>query len=212
MPGEEARVSNAYWCWWSNITWVCAHLGFIVHILCCYCEMVATAGNKISKHFEVAWKVARMRVQHLNMFYCSPDHNYWRFGIEFQKLFSSSCSEEVIWLGHADLSGLGSHNLITLPYTEHSQLVAESHSTLIIRHVIDQIFQALSLFFWGSRSLGTRLHTCVSNMCYNGSSGIYTLTHISVRVHVFNKSVLCCGLYNIHIHSRICMDSIEIFD
>ena len=44
---------------WSNITWVCANLGFIVHTLCHYCEMVATAaGNKVSKHLEAAWRVA----------------------------------------------------------------------------------------------------------------------------------------------------------
>ena len=37
----------------SNITWVCANIGFIVHTLCHYCEMVATAaGNKVSKHLE----------------------------------------------------------------------------------------------------------------------------------------------------------------
>ena len=33
----------------------CANLGFVVHSLCHYCEMVATAaGNKVSKHLEVA--------------------------------------------------------------------------------------------------------------------------------------------------------------
>ena len=37
------------------ITWVCANHGFIVHTLCHYCEMVATAaGNKVSKHLEMA--------------------------------------------------------------------------------------------------------------------------------------------------------------
>ena len=50
------RISNVCQCLWSNIiTWVCANLGFIVHTLCHYCEMVATAaGNKVSKHLEVA--------------------------------------------------------------------------------------------------------------------------------------------------------------
>ena len=34
---------------------MCANPGFIVHTLCHYCEMVATAaGNKVSKHLEVA--------------------------------------------------------------------------------------------------------------------------------------------------------------
>ena len=55
MPWKEASVSNVCWCSWSNIAWVCAHLGFTVHTLCHYCEMVATAtGDKISKHLEMA--------------------------------------------------------------------------------------------------------------------------------------------------------------
>ena len=33
---------------------ICADLGFIVHTLCHYCEIVATAaGNKVSKYLEV---------------------------------------------------------------------------------------------------------------------------------------------------------------
>ena len=40
MPGEEARVSNLRQCSWSNIVWLCAHLGFVVHTLYHYCEMV----------------------------------------------------------------------------------------------------------------------------------------------------------------------------
>ena len=44
---------------WSNITWVYANLAFIVHTLCHYCGMVATAaGNKVSKHLEAVWRVA----------------------------------------------------------------------------------------------------------------------------------------------------------
>ena len=52
--GEE-RLGNRYQMpvFVSNITWVCANHGFIVHTLCHYCEMVATgAGNKVSKHLE----------------------------------------------------------------------------------------------------------------------------------------------------------------
>ena len=33
MPGKEASVSCVFWCSWSNITWVCAYLGFTVHTL-----------------------------------------------------------------------------------------------------------------------------------------------------------------------------------
>ena len=33
-------------CLWSNITWVCANLGLIVHTVCHYCEMVATAAAR----------------------------------------------------------------------------------------------------------------------------------------------------------------------
>ena len=48
-------MSNVCRCLWSNKTWVCANLEFIVHTLCHYYEMVATAtGNKVSKHLEVA--------------------------------------------------------------------------------------------------------------------------------------------------------------
>ena len=57
MSGEEAicTVSNLCRCLSSSITWVCANLGFIVHTLCHYCEIVATgADNKVSKHLEVA--------------------------------------------------------------------------------------------------------------------------------------------------------------
>ena len=47
------RISNVCQCLWSNITWVCANLGFIVHTLCHYCGMIATAAdNKVSKHLE----------------------------------------------------------------------------------------------------------------------------------------------------------------
>ena len=47
------RISKVCQCLWSNITWVCANLGFIVHTLCYYFEMVAiAAGNKVSKHLE----------------------------------------------------------------------------------------------------------------------------------------------------------------
>ena len=43
---------------------------FIVHTLCHYCEMVATAaGNKVSKYLEVAWKSCQVEdegeIQHL---------------------------------------------------------------------------------------------------------------------------------------------------
>ena len=49
------RISNVCQCSWSNITWVFANLGFIVHTLCHYCGMIATAAdNKVSKHLEVA--------------------------------------------------------------------------------------------------------------------------------------------------------------
>ena len=41
------------------VTRICANLGFIVHTVCHYCEMVATAaGTKVSKHLEVALTVA----------------------------------------------------------------------------------------------------------------------------------------------------------
>ena len=51
--GEEARISNVCPCLLSNITWVCANLEFVVHTLCYYCWMIATAaGNKVSKHLE----------------------------------------------------------------------------------------------------------------------------------------------------------------
>ena len=37
---------------------------FIVHTLCPYCEMVATAaGNKVSKYLEVAWKSCKLRMR-----------------------------------------------------------------------------------------------------------------------------------------------------
>ena len=37
---------------------------FIVHTLCHYCEMVATAaGNKVSKYLEVAWKSCKLRMR-----------------------------------------------------------------------------------------------------------------------------------------------------
>ena len=48
------RKSNLCQCLWSNITWVCADLGFTVHTLCYYCVMVATVGKKVSKHLVVA--------------------------------------------------------------------------------------------------------------------------------------------------------------
>ena len=50
---------------------ICADLGFIVHTLCHYCEIVATAaGNKVSKYLEVHGLKScklRVRVQHLGM-------------------------------------------------------------------------------------------------------------------------------------------------
>ena len=49
-----------------------------------------------------------------------PDHNYWRCGMGFLKLFSSCCSQGIIiWSIHADLSGSGLHKLITLSLLEH---------------------------------------------------------------------------------------------
>ena len=46
--GRGYRISNVCWYLWSNITWVCANLRFIVHTLCHHCEIVATAaGNKL---------------------------------------------------------------------------------------------------------------------------------------------------------------------
>ena len=37
---------------------------FIVHTLCHYCEMVATAaGNKVSRYLEVAWKSCKLRMR-----------------------------------------------------------------------------------------------------------------------------------------------------
>ena len=37
---------------------------FIVHTLCNYCEMVATAAcNKVSKYLEVAWKSCKLRMR-----------------------------------------------------------------------------------------------------------------------------------------------------
>ena len=45
MPGIEARVSSICWCSWNNIAMLCAHLGFIVHTLCHYCEMIVTAAK-----------------------------------------------------------------------------------------------------------------------------------------------------------------------
>ena len=60
-----------------------------------------------------------------------PECNYWRFGTEFQKLFSSCCSARVICSSRAGLSGSGSHKLIVLN-TEHSPLAAESWNTLLI--------------------------------------------------------------------------------
>ena len=39
-------------------------LWFIVHNLCHYCEMVATsAGIKVSKYLEVAWKSCKLRMR-----------------------------------------------------------------------------------------------------------------------------------------------------
>ena len=53
MPGEEARVSNVCRCSWSNTTWVCAHLRFIVDPVSLLLNATA-AGNKMSKHLEAA--------------------------------------------------------------------------------------------------------------------------------------------------------------
>ena len=68
MPGDY-RISNVCQCLWSNITWVCANLGFIVHTLCYYCEMVATncCRQQGIKSFGGDLKCckSRMRVQHL---------------------------------------------------------------------------------------------------------------------------------------------------
>ena len=37
---------------------------FIVHTLCHYCEMVATAaGNKVSKYLEMAWKSCKLSMR-----------------------------------------------------------------------------------------------------------------------------------------------------
>ena len=75
MPGEEARYIG-YQMYagnlWSNLTWVCANLGFIVHTVCRYSEMVASAtaaSNKVSKAFGGGLNSCklRMRVQHLGM-------------------------------------------------------------------------------------------------------------------------------------------------
>ena len=53
------RMSNVCRSLFSNITWVCANLRFIVHILCHCSGIVATAaGNNVSNHLEVAWRVA----------------------------------------------------------------------------------------------------------------------------------------------------------
>ena len=52
---RRRRISNVCQCSWSNITWVFANLGFIVHTLCHYCGMIATAAdNMASKHLEAA--------------------------------------------------------------------------------------------------------------------------------------------------------------
>ena len=57
MPGDDARVSKLMYASVHGAIQLgyVHHLGFIIHTLCHYCEMVATAaGNKISKHLEVA--------------------------------------------------------------------------------------------------------------------------------------------------------------
>ena len=52
---RRRRISNVCQCLCSNITWVFANLGFIVHTLCHYCGMIVTAAdNKVSKHLEAA--------------------------------------------------------------------------------------------------------------------------------------------------------------
>ena len=53
MPGEEASI-----CWysWSNITWVCAHLRFIVHTLCHYCRMVYSYCMLQATRFPSFWR------------------------------------------------------------------------------------------------------------------------------------------------------------
>ena len=82
LPTGSARCINRYrerlgkrlgyrQCLWSNITWVCANLGLIVHTVCHYCEMVATAaarqqGLKVFGGGLENCKL-RKRVQHLGM-------------------------------------------------------------------------------------------------------------------------------------------------
>ena len=53
-----------------TITWICANFGFIVHTLCHYCELVATAAGKQSlKAFGGGLNDCslKMRVQYLGM-------------------------------------------------------------------------------------------------------------------------------------------------
>ena len=53
MPGEKTMYRYQMPVFVKQYNLVCANLGFNVHNLCDYCEMVAIAtGNKVSKHLE----------------------------------------------------------------------------------------------------------------------------------------------------------------
>ena len=59
-------------CLWSNITWVCVNLGFIVHTVRHYCEMVATVAARQQglKVFGGSLESCKLRksVQYLGMY------------------------------------------------------------------------------------------------------------------------------------------------